>query len=66
MGTQGGVFSLPVLLGGMKKSLFVILLFLLSGVGGAEEKRFNVPIGDSPSCGPKNAPVTMVEFLDYQ
>jgi hypothetical protein len=50
----------------MKKSLFVILLFLLSGVGGAQEKRFDVPVGDSPSYGPSDAPVTIVEFIDFQ
>ncbi len=32
----------------------------------AEVKRFDVPIGDSPSIGPVNAPVTIIEFLDYQ
>ncbi len=32
----------------------------------ADEKRYVVPLGDSPSCGPQNAPVTIIEFLDYQ
>jgi protein-disulfide isomerase len=30
------------------------------------EKRVAVPIGDSPSIGPENAPVTIVEFIDFQ
>lgn len=50
----------------MKKSLFIILFFLLSSVGGAEEKRFDVPVGDSPSYGPSGAPVTIIEFIDFQ
>ncbi len=32
----------------------------------ASEKRYDVPVGDSPSWGPANAPVTIIEFLDYQ
>ena len=33
---------------------------------GAVDVRYAVPAGDSPSIGPANAPVTIVEFLDYQ
>jgi len=50
----------------MKKSLFIILLLLLSSVGRGEEKRFDVPLGDSPSLGPPDAPVTIIEFIDFQ
>jgi hypothetical protein len=32
----------------------------------AADKRYNIPIGDSPSWGPKDAPVTIIEFIDYQ
>jgi hypothetical protein len=32
----------------------------------ADEKRFTVPIGASPSIGPSDAPVTIIEFLDFQ
>lgn len=45
--------------------LFLILLFL-PAFAGAEEQRYTVPILDSPSKGPENAPVTIVEFLDFQ
>lgn len=42
-----------------------VLIFVFSNCY-AEEKRYVVPLDDSPSCGPKNAAVTIVEFLDYQ
>ncbi len=44
----------------------LLLLFLLfcSAVP-AQEKRYDVPIGDSPALGPKDAPVTIIEFLDF-
>jgi hypothetical protein len=32
----------------------------------AESELVDVPILDSPSRGPVDAPVTMVEFLDFQ
>ena len=42
--------------------IFVLLLF-----GGAQAaERTDVPIGDSPSMGPADAPVTIIEFLDFQ
>jgi len=28
--------------------------------------RFNVPVGDNPYVGPENAPITLIEFGDYQ
>jgi protein-disulfide isomerase len=45
-----------------------IALTLLAAVpaGAAADVRYAVPAGDSPSIGPANAPVTIVEFLDYQ
>ncbi len=50
----------------MKKLIFLVFLISTISVSFAEEKRFNVPIGDSPVYGPENAPVTIIEFLDYQ
>ena len=44
--------------------VFIVVLFCPSVIAGTQ--RFNVPIEGSPSLGPDNAPVVMVEFLDYQ
>ncbi len=43
----------------------IILLFAATA-SPAQEKRFSVPLGDSPSRGPQDAKVTMVEFIDFQ
>ena len=50
------------------------LLFLIAvlvspaaaGAQGAEEKRYQIPLENSPSIGPAEAPVTVFEFLDFQ
>lgn len=44
----------------------MLLLLLIASYSYADEKRYNVPIEDSPALGPENAPVTIIEFLDYQ
>jgi hypothetical protein len=50
----------------MKKLfLLVFLVFALSG-SYADEKRYIVPLEDSPAYGPSDAPVTIIEFLDFQ
>ena len=43
-----------------------ILTLLAAVPAGAADVRYAVPAGDSPSIGPANAPVTIVEFVDYQ
>jgi len=50
----------------MRKLIFIMIVALISVSAFADEKRFSVPIGDSPSTGPVNAPVTIIEFLDFQ
>lgn len=50
----------------MRRLVFAVLLLFLAVTAGAEEKRYSVPIGDSPSMGPADAPVTIIEFLDFQ
>lgn len=51
----------------MKRILICVFILSLFGMAHAqEEKRFEVPIGDSPAMGPADAPVTIIEFLDFQ
>ncbi len=44
----------------------MFLLFFIASYSYADERRYEVPIEDSPALGPANAPVTIIEFLDYQ
>jgi hypothetical protein len=44
----------------------VFFVFTATLLAIAVEKRYDVPIGDSPSLGPENAPITIIKFLDYQ
>lgn len=48
------------------KISFILLVLLFSSLAIAAEKRYNVPLGDSPRLGPNNAPITIIEFLDFQ
>jgi hypothetical protein len=50
----------------MRRILISVLVLLLFGIAHAEEKRFDVPIGNSPTFGPADAPVTIIEFIDFQ
>ncbi len=45
---------------------FVLFSSLSLSTTPAEEKRYVVPIDDSPQLGAADAPVTIIEFLDYQ
>ena len=46
-------------------AISTLLLLFLTAVSAAD-KRITVPIGESPSMGPENAPVTIIEFVDFQ
>ena len=46
--------------------LWITLALLAAIPARAADIRYTVPAGDSPSIGTVNAPVTIVEFLDYQ
>lgn len=49
-----------------RKGVVFVIFFLLVGCAAmAGQKRYSVPIDDSPQRGPANAPVTIVEFLNY-
>jgi len=50
----------------MKKIIYCLWLLLILSSAHAEEKRYTVPLGDSPATGPADAPVTIIEFLDFQ
>jgi protein-disulfide isomerase len=52
----------------MKKMnrLIPALLLVAASLAFAAEQRFSVPVGNSPAQGPSNAPVTLIEFIDYQ
>jgi len=51
----------------MRRLSFIFFLFFLfcSSVL-ASEKRYFIPIENSPYIGSENAPVTIIEFIDYQ
>jgi hypothetical protein len=45
-------------------SAVFILLFCSAAVAGLQ--RHHLPTDNSPQKGPKDAPVTIIEFLDFQ
>lgn len=53
---------------GRVRMLFAVLFaaFLLVATAIAAEHRYDIPIGNSPQKGPTDAPVTIIEFLDFQ
>jgi hypothetical protein len=45
---------------------FIVILLVHLTYVYAEDKRYVIPLEDSPAFGPKNAQITIIEFLDYQ
>ncbi len=50
----------------MKRLLLFLALFFAVSVSSAQDKRYEVPLEDSPGYGQATARVTMIEFVDYQ
>ncbi len=50
----------------MKKILIVLAAVLLALPAASQGNRVAVPLDNSPSLGPADAPVTVVEFIDFQ
>jgi len=50
----------------LKKLIFLFLLLYLPSSLFAKEKRYIIPVENSPSYGPSDAPITIIEFIDYQ
>jgi hypothetical protein len=50
----------------MLKAVIAAFLLFTFSYSYADEKRYVVPLDDSPVCGPATAAVTIIEFLDYQ
>ncbi len=66
MRRKGDTVVSPFLFDMLKKILSCIFVLLLFGTALAEDKRTEVPVGDSPAMGPANAPITIIEFIDFQ
>lgn len=56
----------PLLFKMLKKILVIVFILALIGTGYADDQMADIPIGDSPAMGPVDAPVTIIEFIDFQ
>jgi hypothetical protein len=53
----------------MRTTLVLALLLLFfpsAAISAADDQRFDVPLNNAPQRGPQDAPVTIIEFLDFQ
>ena len=49
-------------------TFYAVLCFMVltCSVAWGSNTRYEVSISDSPQLGPPNAPITMIEFIDFQ
>ena len=50
----------------LKRIMLCITFLLLCTVAQAEEQKVDIPIGNSPTMGPADASITIIEFIDFQ
>ncbi len=50
----------------MKRMASGAFILLLCSIAVADVQRHSVSVDNSPQKGPKDAPVTIIEFLDFQ
>ncbi len=66
MRSRGDTTVSPLLFAVIKKILICIFVLLFFGMVHAEDKKTEIPLGNSPSMGPVDAPITIIEFIDFQ
>ena len=49
-----------------KNIVLLVIILLVSAVPALAASGPDIPIGESPVFGPANAPVTIIEFIDFQ
>ncbi len=47
-------------------TIIVVSGLLAVGLAFGEQKRYTVPLDDAVFLGPDDAPITIIEFLDFQ
>ena len=48
-----------------RTTALLLFLFLLIALPLRAQEGYDIPTADSPSVGPEEAPVTIVEFIDF-
>ena len=63
---KGDTTVSPFLFTMCKKLLSILFVVLIFGSALADEKKTDIAIGNSPTSGPADAPITFIEFIDFQ
>lgn len=50
----------------LRQLSILLMIALVMPAGAADKPLLKVPLGDAPVRGSADAPVTMVEFIDFQ